>query len=74
MGKVVSIMKGRRRNTAVVNGEAGQFPFDDTILLGITELEDTLDADLCKRITYDLMEGEVSEPLVKPMWPFNSSF
>jgi hypothetical protein len=75
MGKVISIKQGRRRHTAtVVNGEANPFLFDDTFLVEEGEPEETIDNDLYKRIAYDLMEDEVSEPLVKPMWPLSSTF
>lgn len=73
MGKVISIKQGRRRHTAtVVNGEANPFLFDNTFLVEMGDLEERIDSDLHKRITYDMMEQEVSEPLVKPMWPLSS--
>lgn len=84
MGKVISIKQGRRMDTAAVaNGEANPFrevakiPItigpntSDLFLVEAGELEEAIEPNLLKRITYDMMDSEVSEPLVKPMWPLS---
>jgi hypothetical protein len=73
MGKVISIGRSRAAATAE---EREPFLLTDSFL-PLTEelgLADVLDSDLYKRITYDMMESELSVPLLKPMWPLCSSF
>jgi hypothetical protein len=73
MGKVISIEQGKRRTAAtVVNGGIDPFLSGEMFLIEQGEPEDRIDANLYKRITYEMMDREVSEPLVKPLWPFSS--
>lgn len=85
MGKVILINQGRRMDTvAVANGIADPFLFRRSIEIPIAigtetfimetserEEEEIMNTDICKRIAYDLMQEEVSTPLVKPMWPLS---
>lgn len=69
MAKVISITRDRAVTAAK---ERGQVLFDGAFFPEIDELDDIMDADLYKRVTYDMMEEELSVPLLKPMWPLCS--
>jgi hypothetical protein len=72
MGKVISIMRNGAKARAE---ERDPFLFDDSFFLDTEELAALeVDEDLFKRITYEMIESELSVPLVKPMWPLCSSF
>ena len=73
MGKVISI----RRNGASEEVKARQpLLLTDSFLPMAEEpdIDEVIEADLYKRITYDMIESELSVPLLKPMWPLCSSF
>jgi hypothetical protein len=71
MGKVISIT---REEAVTAARERDQVLFDGAFLTEIEELDSIMDADLYKRITYEMMDAELSMPLLKPMWPLCSGF
>jgi hypothetical protein len=68
MAKVISIM----RDGAVTAAKERDQVLSDGAFFPAIDEDDTMDDDLYKRIAYDMMEKELSVPLLKPMWPLCS--